>query len=77
MITIPHEVPIRNNISKLRKAQGINQEQMAEELGVTRWYLSKLENHKFVPSTQLMVKVCRYFGRELGEVFYIKREGSE
>ncbi len=63
-------IPIKNNIQKLRESRGLNQEDLAEVLGVTRSYLSKLENQRFSPGPGLMQKVCLFFGKELGEVFY-------
>lgn len=64
-------VPIKNHIQILRDAQGIDQQKLADDLGITRTYLSKLENHKFSPGPGLMARVCNYFCKELGEVFYI------
>lgn len=54
----------------------MNQDELAEILGVTRTYLSKLENQRFSPGPGLMLKICLYFGKELGEVFYIGGGGS-
>lgn len=70
-------IPIKNNIQKFREAKGINQDDLAVVLGVTRTYLSKLENQKFSPEPGLMLRVCSYFGRELGEMFYINKGGGE
>jgi putative transcriptional regulator len=65
-------VLIKNNIQKYREDNGINQQQMASELEIDRTYLSKLENQKFSPGTGLMAKICKYFNKQLGEVFYIE-----
>ena len=62
---------IGNNIQKYRQHRGIDQQKLADELGIDRTYLSKLENQKFSPGTGLMYRICRYFGVELGEMFYI------
>ncbi|MDF2546112.1 MAG: putative transcriptional regulator [Anaerosolibacter sp.] len=72
---MPNQVPIKNNIQKYRKLRGITQENFAQELGVTREYLSKLENQRYCAGTDLMEKVCRRFGVGLGEMFYISDEG--
>lgn len=71
-----NNVPITNNIQLLRESRGINQDKLAEALGVTRTYLSKLENQKFSPGPKLMQRICSFFGKELGEVFFIS-VGSE
>lgn len=67
-------VRIKNYIQKYREKMGITQEQLAMELKITRWYLSKLENHEFSPSLELMIRICSFFGKELSEVFYINDE---
>jgi putative transcriptional regulator len=69
-------IPIKNNIQKYREVKDINQEELAKELGVTRSYLSKLENQKFSPGPGLMLRICSYFGAELGEMFYIGERGK-
>lgn len=72
-----NQVPIKNNIQKYREIKCINQEDLAAVLGITRPYLSKLENQKFTPGPELMKKVCIYFGASLGEIFYINGEVSK
>ena len=69
-------IPIKNNIQSLREFRGIHQEDLAQKLGVTRTYLSKLENQKFSPGPGLMQRACLFFGKELGEVFYIGEGGG-
>ena len=63
---------IKNTIKEKRILAGIKQEQLANELCIGRTYLSKLENNHFFPSENLIVKLCEFFGCELGELFYIK-----
>ena len=64
-------VRIKNSIQKYRVVSGLDQQSLADLLGVTRTYLSKLENQKFSPGPELMAKICLFFGKKLGEVFYI------
>ena len=68
--------PIKNKIKYFRTANGIDQRKLSEALGISRTYLSKLENQKFSPGPELMTKVCKYFSKELGEMFYIENECS-
>ena len=67
-------IPIRNCIQMFRVTHGIDQQTMADELGITRTYLSKLENQKFSPGPELMASICIYFYKELGEVFFINSD---
>jgi putative transcriptional regulator len=66
-------VPIRNRIQMFRDVHGIDQQKLADNLGITRTHLSKLENQRFSPGPGLMERVCNYFGKELGEIFYIEK----
>ncbi|AOT72219.1 helix-turn-helix transcriptional regulator [Geosporobacter ferrireducens] len=61
------QATIQNNIQKYREYHDLNQEELAEQLGITREYLSKLENQKFSPGPDLMARICRRFEVELGE----------
>lgn len=62
---------IKNNIQKYRKFNNLTQEQLAQNLSLTRTYLSKLENEKFSPSPELMIKICKFFDVQLGDMFFI------
>jgi transcriptional regulator with XRE-family HTH domain len=64
-------INIKNNIRKYRENRGISLEKLAKELGLTRAYLSNLENLISVPSPILMVKISSYFNEEIGKMFYI------
>lgn len=70
-----HKSPIQNRIAALRAHKGISQEALAEALGIERTYLSKVERGRVTPSGALMASVCRWFGLQLGEVFFIEDEG--
>lgn len=62
---------IKNRIKPYRKSKGLRQQELADKLQIDRTYLSKLENQKYTPGTELMYKVCKFFDVELGEMFYI------
>ncbi|WHH61030.1 helix-turn-helix transcriptional regulator [Petroclostridium sp. X23] len=78
MIQIDSIASIKNKIQKYCELKDINQDDLARELGISRSYLSKLENHRYPEGTDLIVKVCLYFGVGLGEMFYIEvKEGGD
>jgi putative transcriptional regulator len=52
----------------------ISQEALANELGVTRQTIHSIERAKFVPSTLLALKIARYFGCPVEEIFFIEDE---
>ena len=64
-----------NNLKQLRFDNGnISQQTLANAVGVTRLTIHSIENGKFNPSTLLALKIARYFGKPLEEVFFIHED---
>ena len=53
---------VAENISMLRKRNGITQEQLADELGVSRQAVSKWETGEAFPETDKLIALCDKFG---------------
>ena len=60
---------LKNNIRVQRAIKNITQEELAEAIGVTHKTVNTIENGKFVPSTILAIKMARYFGIPVEELF--------
>ena len=61
-----------NNIRRCRFDNNeMSQEDLAGAVGVTRQTIHSIEKGKFVPSTLLAMKIARFFGKMVDEVFYI------
>ena len=60
---------MQNRIEEIRKARGVNQEELAKALGVSRQTISSLENGRYNPSIELAYKLSKYFGMTIEEVF--------
>lgn len=60
---------MKNNIKELRKANGLRQEDLAAALGVTRQTIIAIENDKYDPTLELAMKISRYFGLTVNEIF--------
>ena len=60
---------MKNRIEEIRKARGVNQEELAKALGVSRQTISSLENVRYNPSIELAYKLSKYFGMTIEEVF--------
>ena len=56
---------------RLRKREGISQEELAVAIGVTRKTINTVETGKFIPSTVLALKIARYFGVPVEEIFVL------
>jgi len=54
-------VKFGENLQKLRKERGISQEQLAEQLGVTRQSVSKWESGASYPEMDKIVAICNIF----------------
>lgn len=65
---------VKNYIKELRKARGIKQLQMAEDLQVTRQTLTAIENNKYNPSLELALKIVQYFNCPIEEIFILEME---
>ena len=59
---------------KLRKSQGIKQEELAAALQVSRQTIGSLENGRYNPSIQLAFKIARYFGMRIEEIFIYEED---
>ena len=61
-----------NHIRRLRfEHDGISQQTLANEVGVTRLTIHSIENGKFNPSTLLALKIARYFNLPVEELFFL------
>jgi putative transcriptional regulator len=61
---------IRNNIRKLRfNHDEMTQQQLAEQVGVTRQTIVAIEQGKYSPSLELAFRIARAFNLPLEEVF--------
>ena len=66
---------MKNRLEELRKARGIRQEELAAALEVSRQTISSLENGRYNPSILLALKLARYFGLQIEDIF-IYEEGK-
>jgi putative transcriptional regulator len=56
----------------LRSAQGISQADLGAALGVSRQTVIAIERGKYDPSLPLAIKIARYFGLTVEEVFHVE-----
>ena len=66
---------IQNNIRSLRFHHNeMTQQQLAEQVGVTRQTIVAIEKGKYSPSLELAFRMAQVFGVELSEVFSYEPE---
>ncbi len=64
-----------NNLKRCRfDNDDMSQEELANEIGVTRQSIHSIEKGKFVPSTLLALKIARFFNKSVEEIFFINEE---
>lgn len=65
---------MENRLAEIRKKHGLNQEELASALEVTRQTIGSIENARYNPSIVLAFKIARYFGMSIEEIFIYKEE---
>ena len=61
---------IHNNIRQLRFSKNeMTQQQLADEVGVSRQTIVAIEKEKYSPSLELAFRIARVFDRSLEDVF--------
>jgi putative transcriptional regulator len=63
---------IVSNVQKERKKKGATQEELAKYVGVTRQTIIAIEKGNYTPSVTLAIKIAKYFGKHVEELFKIE-----
>ena len=62
---------MESNIRVERAIKRISQAELAAAIGVSRQTIFAIENNKFIPSTELALKLSAYFGKTVNELFWL------
>ncbi|MDD3219996.1 MAG: helix-turn-helix transcriptional regulator [Lachnospiraceae bacterium] len=65
---------MKNKLEIIRGERGINQEELAKALAVSRQTISSLENGRYNPSILLAFKIARYFQLSIEDIFIYEEE---
>lgn len=60
---------MKNRVEELRKQHHYTQEQLADQLGVSRQTIHSIESEKYLPSITLAFKIARLFQLPIEEIF--------
>lgn len=63
---------MKNRIKVERADRSITQQQLAQSVGVSRQTIIAIENGRFVPSATLALKIGRFFGLPVEEIFMLE-----
>lgn len=62
---------LKNTLRVQRAIKDITQEELAAAVGVTRKTINTIENAVYTPSTALALRIAKYFGITVEELFQI------
>ena len=65
------------HLKELREAKKLSQDQVAQELNVSRQAISKWENDKTFPDIDNLIRLSRLYGVTLDELVGVEREKEE
>ena len=65
---------MENRVEELRKKSGMNQEDFAKTLNVSRQTVSSIETGKYNPSLELAFAISDFFGKPIEEIFIYERK---
>ena len=69
---------LENNLRKCRfEKNEISQQELANAVGVTRLTIHSIETGKFNPSVLLALKIARFFGKPVEEIFFLAKDSSQ
>ena len=68
---------MKNILAKLRKENGLTQQELAERLKVSRQSIIAIEAGKFNPSVILAIKISRLFKMPVDEIFIYEEIDEE
>lgn len=68
---------MKNKLEEIRKLKGLKQEELADAMGVSRQTISSLENGRYNPSVILAIRLARYFGMKVEDIFIYEEAEDE
>lgn len=61
---------LKNNLKEVRKEKGYSQQQLADEVGVSRNTISSVETGQFCPTAKLALILCIALEKKFEDLFY-------
>lgn len=65
---------MKNSLKVERAIKNITQKELADIVSVSRQTINAIETGKYVPSTVLALKISRYFGKTVNDIFSLEDE---
>ena len=61
---------MENTLKNLRKTAGWSQQDLAEQLGISRQSIISIERGRFDPSLHLAIRIARLFDKPVQDIFF-------
>ncbi len=74
MPRIEAKLKIRNKIQLLRNKKGLTQQDLADEIGVTRATILAIEKESYNPSLELAFRLALVFETKIESLFYLEEK---
>ncbi len=68
---------MENRVEELRKGLGMNQEDFAKAIKVSRQTVSSIETGKYNPSLELAFVISNFFNKSIEEIFIYERSKND
>lgn len=65
---------MKNRVKEERARLNLQQQELAERIGVSRQTIHSIENNRYVPSTVLALKIAALFQKPVEEIFELEEE---
>ncbi len=72
MTRISSTIRIENTIQECRNGKGLTQQELADEIGITRATIVALERGSYNPSLELAFRLAKFFNKKIDELFWFK-----
>lgn len=63
---------MKNRLKELRKSNKLTQDELANAVGVSRQTINAIENDKYNPTLELAIRLARYLGLPVEEIFILE-----
>jgi len=68
---------VDNHLKNIRRRVGLTQEELAEQLGVSRQAIIALENGRNLPSIPLAINIAQFFQLPVEVIFHCQKENNQ
>ena len=68
--------PLTNRLAECLDAKGIKKSQLAFRLKMSRAYITRLVSGDIQPSIQVALRLARYFGKPVEDIFQLVEEDA-